>query len=480
MPDPLIHREEYLYLPHLSDNTAIVAWGAFFFTKRNEAPNVEWDLIDDDDLNKAEYRINRHSSIGATSEPYANPGTTTEVELIEKGTANVQRQYPSRQFNHAVFTDLKPDTTYTYKITVNGRQWAAGQLHDWDDTKGAMLPTDNTYNNEFHTFPSAGATSPSLTFAILGDFGRGVKKPSGENCQKEIARTLTQVAREHDLRLILSTGDNIYRTSDGPGKEDDDWFFTYFQPYRFLLNRVPVFFCIGNHDSGEVPLEPSDDRTQIYGNAYIRERFGSLVPVDDASLEHGLFYRFRFGKDIEFVCLDTSKQRIIFSGGRFFRRKKNWPFIEKAFPGNGGPGVKWLLPFFHHPPYCAGPSHDSQISVREFFSSYFVRAGVRAVFSGHEHMFQHSIDNDRINYFVTGGSGKFNNGTPRNFEEARTQAWGGNDEGHLLLVKIEGDRLEATPYGNLDVNRLRAIVINDISPSAAPGAKKTTPFVVEA
>ena len=35
------------------------------------------------------------------------------------------------------------------------------------------------------------------------------------------------------------------------GDEDDDWFFTFYQPYRYLLNRIPVYPCIGNHDSAE-------------------------------------------------------------------------------------------------------------------------------------------------------------------------------------------------------------------------------------
>ena len=58
--------------------------------------------------------------------------------------------------------------------------------------------------------------------------------------------------------------------------------------------------------------------------------------------------------------------------------------------------------------------------------------------------------------------------------DATYQAWGSHDEGHLLLVKIEGNRLEATPYGNLDGNRLRAIQVNDISSGAPADAKKTS------
>ena len=84
------------------------------------------------------------------------------------------------------------------------------------------------------------------------------------------------MARE-DIRLILTTGDNIYagRTLLGipvgsTGDEDDDWFFTFFQPYRYVINRIPVHPCIGNHDGDET--EVNDDRDQIMDNFYLNER----------------------------------------------------------------------------------------------------------------------------------------------------------------------------------------------------------------
>ena len=48
------------------------------------------------------------------------------------------------------------------------------------------------------------------------------------------------------VRLIVTTGDNICAGRrilglpvGAQGDEDDDWFFTFFQPYRYMLNRVP-------------------------------------------------------------------------------------------------------------------------------------------------------------------------------------------------------------------------------------------------
>ena len=64
---------------------------------------------------------------------------------------------------------------------------------------------------------------------------------------------------QYNVRFVLTTGDNVYagrRIMGVPigdhGDEDDDWFFTFFQPYRYMVNRVPVYPCIGNHDTGAV------------------------------------------------------------------------------------------------------------------------------------------------------------------------------------------------------------------------------------
>ena len=468
-------REEYLYLAGLTHNSALIAWGAFFFKLKGNPENGKWELIDDDDLD--EHKTFRKDLIGASSAPYAANNTAAEVELTEKATGDKQEKLIAGA-NHAVFTDLRPDTTYTYTVKVNGQQWAGGPLRDWviEGDKGFMRPSEFSYENEFRTFPDPSQKSPDMAFAILGDFGRGVRKPSKDGkCQREIAASLTRAVRERNVRLILSTGDNIYNgSSQGSGDEDDDWFFTFFQPYRFVINRVPVFPAVGNHDDGETLGESSDDRRQLYDNMYIRNRFVDVMKTGDASLEPGLFYRVRFGSDIEFICLDTSKQSWLFSQ-RYFRHDNHQSFIAAVLPDNGGSAVKWRIPFMHHPPFCAGPSHFNKESVSDFFVPKFLKAGVRAVFSGHQHSIQHSLDQG-IHYFVTGGSGKFDSGEPKasRFDEARTQAWGGNDEGHFLLVDIKGKSMEVVPYGNLSTNgELRPIKINVVT-----GEQNVPPFKV--
>ena len=77
--------------------------------------------------------------------------------------------------------------------------------------------------------------------------------------------------------------------SAATGDEDDDWFFTFFQPYRYVINRVPVYPSIGNHDAAE--SEECDDRAQVEDNFYLVERLSGEEAAGRASFKPGLFYR---------------------------------------------------------------------------------------------------------------------------------------------------------------------------------------------
>ncbi len=67
--------EEYLYLPALAHDSAIIAWGGFFFEIDEDDGKEEWKLLDDDELRK---RLGRRETIGEKSEPYA-PRARVEV-----------------------------------------------------------------------------------------------------------------------------------------------------------------------------------------------------------------------------------------------------------------------------------------------------------------------------------------------------------------------------------------------------------------
>jgi tartrate-resistant acid phosphatase type 5 len=436
-----VHFEPYLHLAGLTHKSVLIGWGGFYFTTKGE--DGAWKLLDDDDLDHV--HPPRSSSIGAKSDRYGHG----RVEVFDRQGALVASA-ETMTVNHAWVSGLTPDTEYTYRVMLNGREWAAGSRRDWSvepDRRG-LVDAGRHYQNRFRTHPHPDAAA-DLVFAAIGDFGTGVRHPSSpERQQREVAVALERAVDARGVRLILTTGDNIYagRTLLGvplgtTGDEDDDWFFTFYQPYRYILNRVPVYPSIGNHDGNET--ERNDDRDQVLDNFHLVERLQGEAAAGRASIGPGLFYRFRYGRDVELICLDSSRQSLLF-GERFFRHPNHAPFVDAAFPDHPPAPPRWRVPFLHHPAYCAGPMHGNSKSVIEHLVPLFRRAGVRFVLAGHEHNYQHSHV-DGIDYFVTGGGGKVRGGRPEGFAQAGTRAWAA--QCHFLLVEITGGEAVVTPVG---------------------------------
>jgi tartrate-resistant acid phosphatase type 5 len=445
---PDFYSEPYLCLAGLEHRSALISWGAFYFRQKKGSGSA-WKLVDDSALKHV--HPPRRESIGHRSEPYGE----AVVEVFDGSSGARVATASTFERNACWVTGLEPDTEYTYRVTINGEEWAEGERRDWSverDRQGLRL-AGGRYVNRFRTHPDPLRPTPDpFTFAVIGDFGVGVKKPSSDSRQqREVAAALQAAMADHDVRLILTTGDNIYARNifgSSSGDEDDDWFFTYYQPYRYLLNRVPVYPSIGNHDASE--SEEHDDRSQMLDNFYVAERLAGEEAAGRASLGPGLCYRFRYGADVEFVCIDTSREPE-FPKIRLFDHPKHRAFIDAALapPAEGTP--RWRIPFCHHPPFCAGPRHGNT-SGTEWLVRAFERAGVKVVFSGHEHNFQHSRVNG-IDYLVTGAAGKIRRDRPTRFAEAHTLSW--NAACHFLLVTVTGGRMLVRPIAGSPAGEVR-------------------------
>ena len=426
---PEFHAEPYVYLAGLSHKSALIAWGAFYFKARSDG---RAKLVDDEDLQWV--HPPRRESIGCRSAPYG----PARVEVRDESGTLVAESL-TNTCNHCAVSGLQPNARYTYTVTVKHEIWGQGVRWDWDPQLRGLVQADRLYRHEFRTLPHPDQplTEP-FSFIVIGDFGTGMRKPStAKRRQLEIAKALEQAVDRHDVRLVLTTGDNIYASKRfllwvaESGDEDDDWLFTYFQPYRYVLNRIPWCPSIGNHDTRET--EEHDDREQVMDNFYMRERLAAEEAAGRASVGPGLFYRFRVSSDIEFICFDSSKEDF-FRRGRLVEYPKQRDFMVRAFPPRETGAVRWRIPFGHHPPFCAGPQHgntDGMDAVVRLFEA----SGVRACFSGHEHNFQHSRWQG-IDYFVSGAGSKIRRRVPDRFVDAHTETWSG--EYHFLLVTIDG------------------------------------------
>ena len=427
---PDVHREPFIHLADLAADRALVAWGAFWFTRQ---PGDRWQIVDDERLTEV---AGRRSSIGHRAEPYG----TAQVQLLDPDGA-VLHEVVATDRTWAWLTGLAPDTEYRYRVLVDGEEWAAGELWDWvASPRGGfdLVPHGRRYDLRFRTWPDPDEPSPRVRFAALGDYGVGIRSDSeSSRRQRRIAEVLERAVEEHQVR----SWSRSVTTSTGASSA-------------------------GNHDASDT--EGSDDREQLEDNFHISERFDS--ETDQASVGPGLFYRRRFGRDLELVCLDTSLDSQDPAVHRLFQAPHHHAWLERVFRADS---PRWLVPFSHHPVYCAGPHHPNDEEMQESLLPLFERAGVRLVLAGHEHNFQVS-EADGRSYVISGAGGKIREDVPTGFAEACTTAWAA--QSHLLLVDIDGEEARLTPVSGLRADG----TMQPMTALAPDDAVRYPPFVVRA
>ena len=433
-----VHVEPFVHLVDVSHDRALIAWGAFWFHRSDTS--ARWEIVDDQRLHEL---TGRRTCIGSSTEPFGD-------SLVEAHDAG-GRVVASGRTSERCWTwleGLQPDTEYRYRVTVDGAAWADGERWDWVPVPAGgydLAPAGRSYDCRFRTHPDPTQPSPPVRFAAFGDYGVGIRADAeSSRRQRRIAEVLDRAVTDHEVRFVVSLGDNIYQgergqIDDESGGEDDDWYSSYFQPYRYVLARVPVYPAVGNHDTTDT--EGSDDRAQLMDNFYIEQRFGETS--DGSSIGPGLFYQARYGRDVELVCIDTSQADPDEHVHRFFQDDNHLDWLRSIF---AEPDVRWRIPFSHHPAYCAGPSHHNDAEMIETLVPLFDRAGVRLVLAGHEHNFQ-LTEADGRTYVVSGAGGNLREAQPERFAESHTRAW--NGQAHLVLVDLDDRRATLTPVSGL-------------------------------
>jgi len=430
-----IHREEVLYVPHVDHESALIAWGAFYFRtkeRKQDDPigSFRFKLLDDDDLKHDTAipgGIRPRGTIGRNTTPFG-------PARVRVGTGDGEVVWNEwRDVGDATFArigGLLPETRYHYQVEVAGKPWAAEAcaFHMKDENDGIATPGARPGATNFQTFPAPDQPSGEFTFAVIGDPG------TGEDAQFRVGKALADRIDSDRIRFVLTMGDTIYmktrssgflgllekgfRTVSGrmrmTGDEDDDWFASYFMPYREVISRVPVFPCLGNHDSEN--SEEDDDLAQLLDNFFLEERFPEQArdwALGDDVLDT-LYYRFRFGRDAEFVAVDTSftdRQDGFETVFEITRGKRQPPLLSaahRAFIDGllAEEAPRWRIPFGHHPPFSMGPRHHDNPMVLKLAQRFAAATpNQRVWFSGHEHNFQHHREG-QLHFVLTGAAGK--------------------------------------------------------------------------
>lgn len=430
-----LHFEPFVHLVDVTDRSALVAWGGFFLRQGDDG----WLVVDDDELPDGRTAA---GTIGVESAPYG----AAVVDVLDGD--RVVASASTADSNHVWVEGLQPDREYRYRITVDGEEWGVGERWDWrlgaDGEGGGLAPSGRRYDCQLRTHPSDDHPAPVAILA-LGDYGVGITNGDDGRRQLAVARTMERLAARHPVRAVVTLGDNIYHGAEDKlaqsGDEDDDWFFTFYAPYRYLIDHVPVYPTAGNHDGADE--EANDDRAQLADNFHLESRFSRAEGAGRASRDPGLFYRLRIGRLLELVCIDSTWGDDI--GHHYFDDDRHRSWLDETFPAPGANGApRWQIPFSHHPAWCAGPDHDGMVEQLDRLVPGYERAGVRLVLAGHEHNFQHGWHGD-LHHVIAGAGGKLDTRRPARWSEVGGHAWAGT--AHCLLIQADPDRLAVRPFG---------------------------------
>ncbi len=262
----------------------------------------------------------------------------------------------------------------------------------------------------FRTAPEGPGSG--FTFAVVGDSGTGSK------AQRAVAGLLERMHPD----LILHTGDVVY-----PKGDDADYDLKFFAPYRRIIESVPIFPSLGNHD-----VETEN------GAPYLENFYLPRNNLEDT----GRYYSFDWG-NAHFVALDS--ELYYEDEGGDPERQKAW--LERDLGETRQP---WKFVFFHRPPYSSS-EHGSDLLVREDLEPILARHGVDVVFSGHDHDYERTVQIKGVTYVVTGGGGK-------DLYEAGESEWTAFSRSahHAVRVRVDGDclRLEAVEPNGVVVDHL--------------------------
>ncbi len=287
--------------------------------------------------------------------------------------------------------DLLPDTAYFYQLQHDGR--SVGEVHNF--------------------WTAADSPDAAIRFGVFGDFGCG--------CPAQYQSI--GVLNDSQPDLVLTTGDNVYYSGNAREVRQN-----YFVPMASLIDHVPVYPSLGNHDV-------------ITGNG--SPFLDSLyLPVNDADGSER-FYSFDRG-NCHFISLEVTDRVGDLSPGS---RQYQWLVrdLERT-------AATWVICYFHHPLYSDSSHGDGpllQVHLAPLFDEY----GVDVVLSGHDHTYQRTypmrgglVLDDQMEpnytdpqgtiYVVTGGGGA----TLYGLRPSQRLA-AGESRRHVVIFDVVGNEL---------------------------------------
>lgn len=239
----------------------------------------------------------------------------------------------------------------------------------------------------------------SIRFAVIGDSGRG------DVPQHEVARQMVEWRAKFSFEFVVMLGDNIYDRHT-----PKDYVEKFEEPYAALLAAgVQFYAAIGNHDD---PGQINYAKFNMEGRRYYTFRKSERRLA-------GLT-----GAGARFFVLDSRS---------FDPQQLEWLRKELAESG-----TNWKIAYFHHPIYTSGRYRGLARALRLVLEPILIAGDVDVVLSGHEHVYERTIPQHGISYFVSGAAGSLRIGDVR---PSPITARGYDRDYHFMLIEIIGHEL---------------------------------------
>lgn len=305
----------------------------------------------------------------------------------------------SSQKHQIVLDNLKPEQDYIIQVGI-GKDGETLRVPSYRGKPWGPLRV---------TTPSDPMTS--LRVAVVGDSGFG---------ESQTFELIEEMAA-HAPDFVIHTGDVVYRVEE-QATPVDAFAKKFFYPFQPILERVPVYPVVGNHEL--------DAATYWKG----MPMYYSVFPPFEASgfesnieQDRNAWYGFSYGP-YRFLMLDTQT---------FFNepgRSEQTEWLKSALQEDDG--VLYTILVTHVPFYSSGPHAREDIVVREEWVPLLEDASVPLVLSGHDHFYERLVADNR-QYVVSGGGSSvlYNKVNPSSFSLTYYK------ETHFLLLDISPDTI---------------------------------------
>lgn len=351
-------------------------------------------------------------------------GSTAQLEIREPGadeftqTFDATRQRPmgSAQVSyHAQATDLEPDTTYEYRVTI--------------DQQRSDVST-------FTTAPAPG-TEANVTITAFAD--HGTVDPANTRADGDNPQRVLEQAADIDPTVHLHAGDTSY--AEGDARQWDK----YFEQIEPLASKAPYMAVPGNHE-----------REEPQGFAQYAARFNT------ATEDEGLWYSFQYGNVLvvginsERACVASTTNDAAVgmdeaddceTGEPVDPYEPQLAFVNETLSeAADDPTIDWRILLTHHL-FWSSSDHAGAIGLKDHYMPIMERNGVDVVVQGHDHVYERTktladrdVNQTGIVYLTNGAAGSGHYG----FSEDKPiwSAFRDNEHYGTLVLEIQGDRLD--------------------------------------